>query len=205
MLYIITIILLSGDSSSSLSATSTSTTTVTTAAKQVGRADQSDGSSAKTTTPMLTAPTASDEKRLEEIFSRTFQQEQEELTSKNYRPKDTLTEKVKALTEAKGMDKRNETKEEKEEKEEEEGEYEMPYTFAGNFRGKIFSREFRSFVLIDESFLRDNWRQKKSNFLHNLSSTPNCLPLYTYSCFLEVLGDGLRWRQLVRLVSLNKA
>ena len=62
-------------------------------------------SSIQHTTPVLTAPTASDEKRLEEIFSRTFQQEQEEMSSKNYRPKDTLTEKVKALAEGKGTDK----------------------------------------------------------------------------------------------------
>ena len=60
-------------------------------------------SSAEHTTPLLAAPTVSDEKRLEEMFSRTFQQEQEEMNSKNYRPKDTLTEKVKALVETKDV------------------------------------------------------------------------------------------------------
>ena len=48
------------------------------------------------------------------MFSRTFQQEQEEMNSKNYRPRDTLSEKVKALSVAKegGKEKREEEKEE---------------------------------------------------------------------------------------------
>jgi hypothetical protein len=50
------------------------------------------------------------------MFSRTFQQEQEEMNSKNYRPKDTLIEKVKALSGTKEGEK------EKREEEEEEGE-----------------------------------------------------------------------------------
>ena len=73
-------------------------------------------SSTHQATPLLAAPTASDEKRLEEMFSRTFQQEQEEINSKNYRPKDTLSEKVKALSKAEDGG-----KEKREEKEEEEG------------------------------------------------------------------------------------
>ena len=48
------------------------------------------------------------------MFSRTFQQEQEELTSKNYRPRDTLSEKVKALSGAKEGGGRKEKKEEEE-------------------------------------------------------------------------------------------
>lgn len=96
--------------------------TVTTATRPT---DQllSEDHSAKTT-PVLKASTASDEKRLEEIFSRTFQQEQEEMNSKNYRPKDTLSEKVRALSESKESDKKADTeKEEKEGEEEEEGEF----------------------------------------------------------------------------------
>ena len=47
------------------------------------------------------------------MFSRTFQQEQEEMNSKNYRPRDTLSEKVKALSVAKegGKEKREEEEE----------------------------------------------------------------------------------------------
>ena len=56
------------------------------------------GATPQRPTTVLPAPSASDEKRLEEIFSRTFQQEQEELNSRNYRPKDTLTEKVRAYS-----------------------------------------------------------------------------------------------------------
>ena len=51
------------------------------------------------------------------MFSRTFQQEQEEMNSKNYRPRDTLSEKVKALSVAKEGG-----KEKREVEEEEEGE-----------------------------------------------------------------------------------
>ena len=46
------------------------------------------------------------------MFSRTFQQEQEEINSKNYRPRDTLSEKVKALSEAKEGEKENKEEEE---------------------------------------------------------------------------------------------
>lgn len=76
---------------------------------------------------MLKASTASDEKRLEEIFSRTFQQEQEEMNSKNYRPKDTLSEKVRALSESKESDKKADTEKEEKEEEEEEGEFSHMY------------------------------------------------------------------------------
>ena len=106
-----------GDSSiSSLSISSTSSLTTTAPmARTSTRADQPsvEVSSTHQTTPMLAAPTASDEKRLEEMFSRTFQQEQEEMNSKNYRPRDTLSEKVKALSGTNG-----ERKEKKEEEEE---------------------------------------------------------------------------------------
>ena len=47
------------------------------------------------------------------MFSRSFQQEQEEMNAKNYRPRDTLSEKVKALS--------GEKEEGKEKREEEEG------------------------------------------------------------------------------------
>ena len=102
-----------------------SITTVTTATRPTDQ-PLSEDHSAKTT-PVLKASTASDEKRLEEIFSRTFQQEQEEMNSKNYRPKDTLSEKVRALSESKESDKKADTEKEEKEEEEEEGEFSHMY------------------------------------------------------------------------------